>query len=200
VSPSTRRAVHTSGRAPKEATGIATTTPTPPPHRSPEPGLLTAISVRVDLRLGSRRIRQLSQWPALPEPPISTSVIDGSTAICGIDAGDATLDGQRFHRVDSHLQSDMESGCRGWHLESGHAFGTIVNDNTTGTGPNQFTYSSGWTASSCSSCYNSDSHSSSTTGATATIAFTGTRILLYSAYDTSSGSWASRCPTAAARL
>jgi len=36
-------------------------------------------------------------------------------------------------------------------------------------------------------CYNSDSHSSSTTGATATIAFTGTRILLYSAYDTSSG-------------
>jgi hypothetical protein len=65
--------------------------------------------------------------------------------------------------------------------------GTIVNDNTTGTGPNQFTYSSGWTAGSCSTCYNSDSHSSSTTGATATIAFTGTRILLYSAYDTSSG-------------
>ena len=65
--------------------------------------------------------------------------------------------------------------------------GTIVNDNTTGTGPNQFTYSSGWTASSCSSCYNSDSHSSSTTGATATIGFTGTRILLYSAYDNSSG-------------
>jgi hypothetical protein len=65
--------------------------------------------------------------------------------------------------------------------------GTIVNDNTTGTGPNQFTYSSGWTAGSCSSCYNSDSHSSSTTDAAATIAFTGTRILLYSAYDTSSG-------------
>jgi hypothetical protein len=65
--------------------------------------------------------------------------------------------------------------------------GTIVNDNTTGTGPNQFTHSSGWTASSCSSCYNSDSHSSSTTGATATIGFTGTRILLYSAYDNSSG-------------
>jgi Glycosyl hydrolases family 43 len=65
--------------------------------------------------------------------------------------------------------------------------GTSVNDNTTGTGPNQFTYSSGWTASSCSSCYNSDSHSSSTTDATASIAFTGTRILLYSAYDTSSG-------------
>jgi Glycosyl hydrolases family 43 len=65
--------------------------------------------------------------------------------------------------------------------------GTTVNDNTTGTGPNQFTYSSGWTASSCSSCYNSDSHSSSTTGATATIGFTGTRILLYSAYDNSSG-------------
>ena len=65
--------------------------------------------------------------------------------------------------------------------------GTIVNDNTTGTAQNQFTYSSGWTASSCSTCYNSDSHSSSTTGATATIAFIGTRILLYSAYDTSSG-------------
>jgi hypothetical protein len=63
----------------------------------------------------------------------------------------------------------------------------FVNDNTTGSGPNQFTYSTGWTASSCNSCYSSDSHSSSTTGATATIAFTGTRILLYSAYDTSSG-------------
>jgi hypothetical protein len=65
--------------------------------------------------------------------------------------------------------------------------GTIVNDDITGTGQNQFTYSSGWTAGSCSSCYNSDSHSSSTNGATAIIAFTGTRILLYSAYDTSSG-------------
>jgi hypothetical protein len=65
--------------------------------------------------------------------------------------------------------------------------GTTVNDNATGSGQNQFTYSSGWTSGSCSGCYGGDSHSSSTSGATATLAFTGTRILLYSAYNTSSG-------------
>jgi Glycosyl hydrolases family 43 len=65
--------------------------------------------------------------------------------------------------------------------------GTTVNDNTTGTGQNQFNYSSGWTYGSWAGNYNGDAHSSSTTGATATIAFTGTQILLYSAYNESSG-------------
>ena len=65
--------------------------------------------------------------------------------------------------------------------------GTSVNDNTTGTEQNQFNYSSGWTYGSCSSCDSGDLHSSSTSGATASIAFSGTQILLYSAYDDSSG-------------
>ena len=65
--------------------------------------------------------------------------------------------------------------------------GTSVNDNTTGTGPNQFNYSSGWTAAACSGCNGGDAHYSSTADATASIAFNGTQILLYSAYNTSSG-------------
>jgi hypothetical protein len=65
--------------------------------------------------------------------------------------------------------------------------GTSVNDDTTGTGPNQFDYSSGWTYGSLTGSYDGDAHSSSTTGATASIAFSGTQILLYSAYDESSG-------------
>jgi hypothetical protein len=65
--------------------------------------------------------------------------------------------------------------------------GTTVNDNTTGAGQNQFNYGSGWTSGSWSGCYNSDAHSASTSNTTATIAFNGTQILLYSAYNTSSG-------------
>ena len=65
--------------------------------------------------------------------------------------------------------------------------GTTINDDATGTGQSQFNYSNGWTIGSCTGCYNSDFHSSSTSGATATLAFTGTRIFLYSAYNTSSG-------------
>jgi len=65
--------------------------------------------------------------------------------------------------------------------------GTSVNDSVTGSGQNQFNYSSGWTSNSCSACSGGDAHYSSTTGATATVAFSGTQILLYSAYDTSSG-------------
>jgi len=65
--------------------------------------------------------------------------------------------------------------------------GVSVNDNTTGTGQNQFNYSSGWTYGSLSGCYNGDAHSSSTKDATATIAFGGTQILLYSAYNGNSG-------------
>lgn len=65
--------------------------------------------------------------------------------------------------------------------------GTTVNDNITGTGQNQFNYSTGWIGGPCTSCYSSDTHSSSTSGATATLAFTGTRIFLYSFYNNSSG-------------
>jgi hypothetical protein len=65
--------------------------------------------------------------------------------------------------------------------------GTSVNDDVTGTGPNQVDYSDGWTYGTRSGCFNGDLHSSSTSGATATIAFAGSRILLYSAYDGSSG-------------
>jgi hypothetical protein len=46
----------------------------------------------------------------------------GQRPFAGIDTGDATLDGQWFHGIDPHLQSDMESGCSGWHLERGHPF------------------------------------------------------------------------------
>ncbi len=65
--------------------------------------------------------------------------------------------------------------------------GTSINDATIGTGQNQFNYSGDWSSSSCPGCEGGDLHTSSTAGATATIAFSGTQILLYSAYDNSSG-------------
>jgi hypothetical protein len=65
--------------------------------------------------------------------------------------------------------------------------GTSVNDDTVGSGANQFNYSDGWTYGSWSGCYDGDAHSSSTANATATLAFSGTQILLYSAYNESSG-------------
>jgi hypothetical protein len=65
--------------------------------------------------------------------------------------------------------------------------GASVNDDTAGTGPNQFDYGGGWAYGALSGCYDGDAHSSSTADATATIAFSGTQILLYSAYNESSG-------------
>jgi hypothetical protein len=65
--------------------------------------------------------------------------------------------------------------------------GVSVNDDATGIGPNQLNYDADWTSGSCSACYDGDSHSSSTTDSTATIAFNGTQILLYSSYDNNSG-------------
>lgn len=65
--------------------------------------------------------------------------------------------------------------------------GTSVNDDATGTAENQFSYAGDWTSSSCGDCYQGDLHSASTADAEATIAFSGTQILLYSAYDDSSG-------------
>jgi hypothetical protein len=65
--------------------------------------------------------------------------------------------------------------------------GTSVNDDVTGTGPAEFNYDSGWTSVACGDCNNGDVHASSTPDSTATIAFSGTEILLYAAYDDSSG-------------
>jgi hypothetical protein len=65
--------------------------------------------------------------------------------------------------------------------------GTTVNDSAAGSAASQFNYSSGWTAGSCSGCNGGDSHSSSTANATATVAFSGTQILLYAAINDSSG-------------
>jgi hypothetical protein len=81
-----------------------------------------------------------------------------------------------------------------WNLDLTHGTwnpatpsGTSVNDSATGTGPNQFAFTSDWASVACSTCNGGDEHASSTTGGTATIGFTGTQILLYSAYDGSSG-------------
>lgn len=55
-----------------------------------------------------------------------------------------------------------------------------VNDNTIGTGPNQFQYTGTWSyATGSPGKYQSDDHFSDTTGATARITLTGTRIVLY---------------------
>ncbi len=65
--------------------------------------------------------------------------------------------------------------------------GTTVNDDAVGTGPNQFNYDDSWTAEACGNCFSGNNHVSSTANGTATIAFSGTQIILYSAYDDSSG-------------
>lgn len=55
-----------------------------------------------------------------------------------------------------------------------------VNDNTIGTGPNQFQYTGNWSyATGSAGKYQGDDHFSDTTGATARITLTGTRIVLY---------------------
>jgi hypothetical protein len=67
------------------------------------------------------------------------------------------------------------------------AVGTSVNDDALSTDPLRFNYDAGWTRSTLSGCFDNDVHASATTGATASLAFTGTQVLLYSAYDESSG-------------
>jgi hypothetical protein len=55
-----------------------------------------------------------------------------------------------------------------------------INDNTIGTGPNQFQYTGNWSYTTGSTGkYQGDDHFSDTTGATARITLTGTRIVLY---------------------
>lgn len=55
-----------------------------------------------------------------------------------------------------------------------------INDNAIGTGPNQFQYTGSWSyATGSPGKYQGDDHFSATTGATARITVTGTRIVLY---------------------
>jgi hypothetical protein len=65
--------------------------------------------------------------------------------------------------------------------------GASINDDAIGTGADEFTYDSSWTAGPCAGCAGGDAHSSSTADAVATFAFTGSQVLLYSSYDASSG-------------
>jgi hypothetical protein len=66
---------------------------------------------------------------------------------------------------------------------------TTLNDNTTGTGSNQFDYSSGWNyGPSCGgACFNGDDHYTTTANATVQVRFTGTQISLYGAKDPAHG-------------
>lgn len=66
--------------------------------------------------------------------------------------------------------------------------GASVNDTAVGTGENQFHFDSNWTYGTCTTgCYDGDMTSSSVANAMATLSFTGTQVLLYSAYDDASG-------------
>ncbi len=65
--------------------------------------------------------------------------------------------------------------------------GTSVNDGTVGTGASAITNDASWAPAPCSDCFGADMHSSATADGTATIAFQGTQILLYSAYDSDLG-------------
>lgn len=58
---------------------------------------------------------------------------------------------------------------------------TSVNDNTTGTGSNQFNYSGAWSYSSQTGAYNTDNHYTSTTNDQVTVLFTGTLVKWYGA-------------------
>ncbi len=58
---------------------------------------------------------------------------------------------------------------------------TTVNDNTTGTGTNQFSYGTGWSYGGQGGAHQGDNHYTTTSGATVTIPFTGTQIELYGA-------------------
>jgi hypothetical protein len=64
----------------------------------------------------------------------------------------------------------------------------IVDDSTTGTGPDQWEYSSGWgTASGVSDLYDGTAHYSATAGAQATLSFQGTEVILHTVHDVDQG-------------
>jgi hypothetical protein len=56
-----------------------------------------------------------------------------------------------------------------------------VNDNTVGTGANQFNYVGTWSYGSQTNAYQTDNHWSSVTNDSVTVTFTGTKIALYAA-------------------
>jgi hypothetical protein len=65
---------------------------------------------------------------------------------------------------------------------------TIVDDNVTGTGTNQFDYGTGWgTANGVGDLYSGTAHWSSGANQTATFRFQGTQVLLYTVHDTDQG-------------
>ncbi|MZQ85324.1 hypothetical protein GQF01_24715 [Paenibacillus sp. 5J-6] len=67
------------------------------------------------------------------------------------------------------------------------AFDRTVNDNTTGTGHDQFAYSSGWDYSLEQNAFSSDNHYSNITNSTVTITFIGTKVRLYGAKNSNQG-------------
>ncbi|NOU69814.1 DUF4982 domain-containing protein [Paenibacillus sp. LMG 31461] len=68
------------------------------------------------------------------------------------------------------------------------SFDRTVNDNTTGTGNDQFTYSQGWGYyGSQSGAYNSDNHYSNTVDANVVLHFTGSKVQLYGAKNNNQG-------------
>ncbi|HEX3043502.1 MAG TPA: BNR repeat-containing protein [Bacillota bacterium] len=64
---------------------------------------------------------------------------------------------------------------------------TIVNDNTTGTGTNQFEYVQSWSYGTQTGAYNSDNHWSSVTNAYYQFRFNGTQIKIYGAKASNHG-------------
>ncbi len=65
--------------------------------------------------------------------------------------------------------------------------GTTVDDGETGTGTNTFGYSSGWASAGTAGAYKGGNTYSNTANATATIAFTGTKIEYYAVTDPGHG-------------
>jgi hypothetical protein len=69
--------------------------------------------------------------------------------------------------------------------------GTLsINDNTLGTGQNQFNYTGTWSFGSQSGAFNSDNHWSSVTNNAYQVAFNGTRVQIYSARANNHGIFA----------
>ena len=64
---------------------------------------------------------------------------------------------------------------------------TIVNDNTTGSGNNQFNYNGSWAYSNDSHCYNGDNHYNATTNNYYTVAFNGTQVQVYGCLGSNNG-------------
>ncbi|HEX3044480.1 MAG TPA: hypothetical protein VHY08_06980, partial [Bacillota bacterium] len=64
---------------------------------------------------------------------------------------------------------------------------TIVNDNATGTGTNQFEYVQSWSYGSQTGAYNNDNHWSSVTNAYYQVRFNGTQIKIYAAKASNHG-------------